>query len=95
MAGIAPDFDLTMEGADGPARVVGRFNDVTAFERWSKTQPGPPTMRDDPLTFASFVAWRAAARDGVIPAGMDYDTFDRLVVDLTPIVDEVEPGPTR
>lgn len=93
MAGMAPDFDITLEGMKKPKRVQGRFQDITAFERWSKTQPGTPTMTGDPMTFAEFVAWRAAVRDQVTDLG--FDEFDAAIIDLVPVVEEVDENPTK
>ena len=99
MSGMAPDFDITLEGKK-PCRVSGKFADITAFERWAKTQPGPPTLQSDPMTFAAFCAWKACIRDGLVDAGIPLEAFEGLVVSLDPVVDvdveaDAEMDPTR
>lgn len=77
---------------DGHEIVVRVLN--PDYLRWdlSRGKRGWPAGSEAPFLFATFLAWSAAKREGVI-ADMTYESFTEQCVDVTPIRQDEEKDP--
>lgn len=77
---VAPLCEVLME--DGSAFEVQSINwDLLSYERYARAHKWPPAQ-EAPLETATFVAWHALHREGLIP-DMTYDQFTVAAVSIT------------
>jgi hypothetical protein len=82
------------EGEDAKAIDVQSIN--ADLVRWDRTRLANkwPKMEDAPIIWATFIAWAAMRRQGLIPQDLKYEEFEATALSIEPI-DQTPADPTN